>query len=201
MSLMLRKSCQEILDKYHIDDLHVSIDSRERLAIVSECGKPFMTIQGIHFNRQQPTSAEIEYATELLDNFLLTHIADISLYRKRKATYEKKGILKDPSSPFRITGRSCNDLREGTTFYKLELEIKTKYFTGQLDNDLKFSFIFNSKSINYSGITQVIANLKKVDFDKKLIVEGKKILNIWIADEKERVFIDKLRVKLSSCNI
>jgi hypothetical protein len=74
MSLILRKKCQTILDGNDVDFLHADIDPNGLfLRLVTECGKPIVTIHGVTFSRKSPTNAEVEYAVELLDAFMVKH--------------------------------------------------------------------------------------------------------------------------------
>lgn len=85
MSLMLRKQCQEILDNHGLNNFHVEISHSKHMAIVSECGKPLVHIQGITFSRTNPTKDEIEYAVELLGPFLIKYKNEIQEYLKELA--------------------------------------------------------------------------------------------------------------------
>lgn len=80
MSLMLRKSCQEALNKSSLSMFHADISSDKKLTIVSDCGNPLFTINGISFSKVNPSIAEIEFATELLNGYLLKHKSRINDY-------------------------------------------------------------------------------------------------------------------------
>jgi hypothetical protein len=79
---MLRKASQEILNRFDLDDYHAAIDNNKHMAVVGPCGKPLFHIYGITFNRASPTGAEIEYAVELLNEFLVKHRQTIKDYFK-----------------------------------------------------------------------------------------------------------------------
>ena len=100
MSLMLRKEGQVILDQHKIPNFHVGINQYNTLQIKSECGKPFVTIQGIQFTGKVPTPTEITYAVELLDGFLATHILLIQDYLAAKIAFatRKPPINPDPKT-------------------------------------------------------------------------------------------------------
>ena len=80
MSLMLRKSCQEALNKNSLSMFHADISSDKKLTIVSDCGNPLFTINGISFSKVNPSIAEIEFATELLNGYLIKHKTRINDY-------------------------------------------------------------------------------------------------------------------------
>jgi len=198
MSLMLRKSCQEVLDNYGISDLHASMDTYLKLSIVSECGKPFVTIQGVEFTRQIPTKLEIDYATELLDNFLATHIEDIATYRRRKAIFDRQPTKPDDGddAEFFLHGQSHGDYRSD-----LYVSWKTDSFTYQVNKKDKLHFHIVDGLTKETDITKMIAGMKKLKHDKKQVTAAKKFLKGWVKYDEERVFLVKLKSKLSSCNI
>ena len=73
MSLILRTTLQDHLNNYGLGDYHIRIDGNQNLSIAAECGKPFVTVQGIQFASGRPTKAEINAANDLLEEFILTH--------------------------------------------------------------------------------------------------------------------------------
>lgn len=84
MSLQLRQLCQPKLDGMGLSKYHVRIESRKyhtrNMLIVGECGKALTSISGIEFSRNNPVKAEIEYAVELLEAFLVKHGVDIKAF-------------------------------------------------------------------------------------------------------------------------
>lgn len=78
MSLMLRKKCQPLLDSAGLANYHIEINDYKNVDVTGPCGKTFFTISGITFTRTNPSNAEIDFAAELLDNFLDAHIVHIT---------------------------------------------------------------------------------------------------------------------------
>lgn len=71
MSLMLRKSCEQLLVEANLAEFHAGIDERSKyMMLYTPCGKRFAVVHGVVFSRLQPTKAEIEYATMLLADWL-----------------------------------------------------------------------------------------------------------------------------------
>lgn len=71
MALMLRKACQPILDDADLDCYHADIDDNSKhLCLYTPCGKHFAFVHGVRFGKIAPTIAEIEFATELLEQWL-----------------------------------------------------------------------------------------------------------------------------------
>ena len=192
---MLRKACQDVLDIYQVDDLHASIDYHLKLAIVSECGKPFVTIQGVEFNRQIPTKLEIEYAAELLDNFLATHISDISAYRKRKAIFDKLPTTPEEGE-FVLHGQS-----NGNHSADLSVSWESDTFSYIAYKSGKLTFNLKGSKVKDETITAVIARMKKLKHDPKQVTTAKAIIKKWKKYDEERLFLVNLKTKLSSCNI
>ena len=89
MSLTLRKECQEQLDNAGFQNYHVDIDGSRHLVIVSECGKPLVTVHGVRFSRTQPTGSEIDYAVELLGSFLIKHQGTLAEFINAKREMEE----------------------------------------------------------------------------------------------------------------
>lgn len=84
MSLQLRQLCQPKLDGMGLSKYHVRIENKKYhqrcMLIVGECGKTLTTISGIEFSRNNPVKAEIDYAAELLEAFLIKHGVDIKAF-------------------------------------------------------------------------------------------------------------------------
>lgn len=73
MSLILRQSCQPILDDNGFDNFHVEISNDLEMYIAGECGQPFCPVKGVKFSRRSPSTREVSYAAELLDAFMAKH--------------------------------------------------------------------------------------------------------------------------------
>lgn len=99
---MLRKACQDTLDKYGLSMYHTEIGdsgyrgSQKHLKIVGECGKELVTITGITFTRNEPKNAEIDYAVELFGDFMNMHGKLMQNYVTRaKALMRAKELATD----------------------------------------------------------------------------------------------------------
>lgn len=75
MSLILRQSCQSILDANGFWNFHVEINNDLEMYIAGECGQPFCPVKGVKFSRRSPSTREVQYAAELLDAFMAKHAA------------------------------------------------------------------------------------------------------------------------------
>lgn len=102
MSLILRKNCQEHLNSIGLTSFHVGINDNKKLVIYTTCGKPFITVWGISFNRVSPTKDEIEYASELFNNFLIRHQQEIEDYINAYDNFYGLPIVKQITDLFSI---------------------------------------------------------------------------------------------------
>lgn len=82
MSLVLRKKCQPVLDSAGLGNYHVAMSSNLNLLIAGECGQPLIVISGIAFSKKAPTNGEIDYAVELLQDFVDSHLPTIKAFNK-----------------------------------------------------------------------------------------------------------------------
>lgn len=80
MSLLLRQKTQEALNNIGLTSFHTQINNNKTLEIVTRCGKPFVTIQGIKFNKNSLSLAEIDFASELFTQFLEINKDKIETY-------------------------------------------------------------------------------------------------------------------------
>lgn len=89
MSILIRKQCQELLDANQIPFVHVEIRNKT-LTLVGQCGKPLVSISGIRFATNNPTKAEVAYATELFQSFLAQHATTIKTFIEAKKAFSEK---------------------------------------------------------------------------------------------------------------
>lgn len=90
MSLMLRKTCQVVLDDFGYTNLHAAINSSSKMLVLkTPCGKPFAVVHGVVFARLQPTNTEVEYAAELLAEWMTRNADKLEAYVDAKAFLEK----------------------------------------------------------------------------------------------------------------
>ena len=101
MSLIFRQLAQELLDSNDLPMLHADIHpQRYTVQISTECGKPLTELNGVQFSRRSPTMAEINYAVELLDAFLIKHGQTIR--DAIKVHFELKDLEEHP--PIKVIG-------------------------------------------------------------------------------------------------
>jgi len=83
MSLLIRKSCQPVLDAAGYPMFHCTTDNSRyepHLVIFTSCGKPFVEVHGVRFSRYKPVIAECESSGELLKQWLDRHLVDFEEY-------------------------------------------------------------------------------------------------------------------------
>jgi hypothetical protein len=75
MALMLRQECEEILKREGLGEYHVDIANGHQkvLTLFNPCGEVFVGVPGITFGSMKPTKAEVTYAHELLDRWLVAN--------------------------------------------------------------------------------------------------------------------------------
>lgn len=107
--LLLRKSCQEILDANGFSMLHVEIQNKY-MCIVGECGKNVVSISGISFASTRINSDERAYATQLFAKFITKYVDKI------KALINAKKALIDFKDKMTYLGDICKV--ESNVFYE-----------------------------------------------------------------------------------
>ena len=190
MSLMLRKACQPILDESNLQNYHTEIDndSGDRcLRIVGECGKPLMQINGINFSRAAPTKVEIEYATELLQAFLVKY--------KNKIDKYVTGLRKNGTEP------TDKDVKTYIGYGSIEVaytdsETVTVTIEIREDGGTKVDVRVNP---NDSLITLI--DLSNFKHNPKMLVKAKAFAKKLSAWNIESARLQGLQEKLSVCNI
>ena len=182
MSLILRKQCQEGLNKEGLSHYHIQIaEHGKHLQIVGECGKPLVEIFGIRFTKMSPAAGEIDYAAELFTEFLLTHGATIHQYVIKATAFQKLKEIKKTNAPFGIEEETNYD-------NKIHEHVLTGYTISINDGIMQFSyrtdkkggrFTFKSGTVrssvkaNPEGVTDYIAN-------KTLLIAAKKYIKEFI---------------------
>lgn len=197
MSLLLRQAGQTILDQYKIPNFHVGINSDNKMTIQSECGKPFVTIQGIQFNRSIPSAQEITFAVELLDGYMATHIQTIQAYLKAQTTFQKK---KRPATDKRFG--IAIDFNHYTKSSHKPSHYQIIIYRDDILN-IKHS-ITNKKVKTTIQIHSNKTSLQKITnykTDKKLQKEALTYLKAHHKYHKEKYDLEELKQKLSVCNI
>lgn len=201
MSIMLRKACQDTLEQFGLGSYHVDLNSAKSLSIVAECGKPLVSIHGIRFNRTIPNAEEIEYAAELLDNFMGTHNNLLQDYLKKEATLKK---YKLPDSDV-YAADVGNEYVRGAGHSKVGT---VEYSEGFFDHKLTYHF---EKDGKYTFKTTIdddalddkfsIESLTKAKCDKKLFNDAKKYLGKYIEKDSMEDELSSLLAEVNECDI
>ena len=191
MSLLLRKKSQEVLDQFKLSNFHTAICEHTKfLKIVSECGKPFITIVGIKFNKITPSNAEIDYAAELLISFLNAHIVEIETYLILLAAFKKKPEVKSNINGFKIIKSVVNKENYFRLFYcddifncmySLSEDIITaSTITVNNNNEIKTEELINFKfnMTRFKEAKQHLLNYKKYIEEKENIQKIKDTLSV-----------------------
>ena len=203
MSLILRKQCQDSLDKYGLDIYHVRIDERgKHLKIVGECGKPLVEVFGIRFTKITPSMGEIDYAEELFTEFLATHGKTIQEYIAKAKSFNKLKEIIAQTGPFDIDDSTTYNAKKGIheiTSYTLTINdgmMQFNYRTDKKGNRITFksSNIRGNASATPEKATAFIA-------DPALLVAGKKHIKAYINYTNQESDMEKLKEKLSKCDV
>jgi hypothetical protein len=81
MALMLRKACQPILSEHDLDAYHADLCASSKLfKLYTPCGKTFAIVTGVLFSSLRPTNDEIDFAVELLGDWLIRNQMQIDDY-------------------------------------------------------------------------------------------------------------------------
>jgi hypothetical protein len=138
MSLILRKLAQEKLDAAGFPNIYADINNSLYMQLSTECGRPIAQINGVSFSRKAPTNAEIDYAVELLEAFLVKHKTTMDTAINLEHKY------KDLENPPEIPGVEA-DQRYGKLRVKIYINEDTYvtindsgivYFDNQLTVDI-----------------------------------------------------------------
>ena len=194
MSLMLRKKCEDILNDTFLENFHVDIDPDTRyLRIVSECGKPLVTISGIVFSRTTPTNAEIEYCADLLEVFITKHRKELlSVIELQKKVKNANNLVnKYPQYEFNTT--SSYSEAPSMLLYIDSIFVIRIYS----NNKIKISVDNKQEEISKDIIKEVLEGT--IDRKQVKVVQG--IMEEWIQQDKERQELHKAIRLLSICEI
>ena len=188
MSLLLRKACQEHLDAMGLTSFHTGITEQKRLAIYTTCGKPFITIWGVSFNRTSPTNAEIEFASELFAQFLIRHQTAIEDYID---AYDKFHSLTPVES--KTAGISIRVYGDHVYAYFTSNVYKLKYNVKRSSGNSELSIEGTLSREPSKLIGQAI---RKDDCDAAL-----RYLAKYITYDKQHTDLQDLESNLSKCDI
>lgn len=190
--LLLRKSCQEILDANGLSMLHVEIQNKY-MCIVGECGKNVVSISGISFSSTRMNSNERAYATQLFAKFITKYIDKLKELIKLRANI--KNITK-PIAPEFGTVSSENPYIAGK-------------YTGR-ENILVCKVQLKDMELEFTAKKRTIRLHDYVPYEMLDYLEGilspyiKKAVDFIIAlDEYEKLeeAIKEVEKDIQSCNI
>jgi len=200
MSLLLRKACQDILEQFGLGAYHVDLNSSKSLSIVAECGKPLVSIHGIRFNRVIPNQVEIDFAAELLDNFMGTHNNLLQDYLKKEAAFKK----------FKLPDSEVYEAEVGNSHVRHKGYVKTgtvSYDEGIFNHVLTY-FFEEDKHVLKTSINEdklednfSIDSLTKAKCDKPLFTGAKKYLGKWLEKDTMEDELSNLLNQVNQCDI
>ncbi len=196
MSLMLRKKAQVVLDKFNMQNFHVTIgDDPKNLKIVTECGKPMADIHGIVFNRMSPTPDEVAYSVELLEDFLTTHKVQFDAYMKAKIALGKltEVTMKDGDRHIWIDHHYSNE-KPDTVFCIYQ----DGFLSVRLDSKGDVNKVWIREGTHHD------VSLKDVDnftTDPKKLISARKYNKDWDTYTKTEKKVNDMLQELSTCDI
>lgn len=201
MSLLLRKASQDVLNQADLHEYHTDIIHKV-LHIVCECGKPFIIIPGITFNRPNPTKVEIEYAVELLENFLVDNAKAISKYMLLERNFQKIPPPKIPKG-VELSAGTNSYYQFGKESYYFILRYTDSMFKVRLD---KGNLL---KSSDPKAITQDISfknntTLKELSIFKAnftLQEQYEQLLNEYADYKAKERKLQYMKSNLTSCEV
>ncbi len=184
MSLILRKECQTPLDTYGLAEYHVRINDNKQLTIVGPCGKPLFSISGIIFSRVTPTLAEIEYAKELLQEFLI------------KFKQEILDVIKAKSDLFKVQS-SMTELPDNFEKSYANSKYITYYSSNEMLRYYPKDNSFMYRIPDYTDISDIVLIYKVTKIKKQL----KDLMTQWEVEcNAEDKYSDALSI-LTTCTI
>lgn len=197
MSLMLRKACQEILDTNVLQNYHVDINvDTKQLDIVGECGRILVSIAGIKFVKLQPSRAEIEYAVELLNAFLVAHSSRIYTYLEALGKFNKKPVMERDTDKYKITNNGLPV--KGIIGYRILY--KDDFFLYTLDNASTNAPVLTT--IRNSNLSiDALRALSHWNFDFQAFKDAKAYLKKYTAYANEERKLKNQLLELSVCDI
>jgi len=193
MSLMLRKTCEECLYKAGLESFHVQINTDNKyLEIVTECGKPFVSVSGITFARLTPTIAEIDYAEELLTAFIIKHkiAIDRVILKSKKINNQIDLVDVYPKFSFEVNGHYSKVPR--SVSYKDDIF----FVRVHRDNKIKISICNEDKTSD-----KLMSDIELFTFNKNLHLQAIELLAKWVKQYKEEQELDVLKNELATCEI
>jgi len=195
MSLILRRDCQQLLNDNSMSSAHVAIDTSEKvLVIAGECGKPIVIVHGISFTRLPPTLAEIAYAKDLLEKFLVKYSAAIQKYMVAKTVFNTWDVYNKVSDDGTFTINCINNY----------IAFSDRKYSITWDDGL-FTIIYNNKNklyeINVRNDIEKLISLDTFKYNREKAKEAINYLDEYIFYIKEEERLRGMLAKLSQCDI
>lgn len=196
MSLMLRKAAQPILDSANLDPYHIEInESNKHMELKTPCGKPFATVHGVVFSRMHPTNAEIEFAIELLQEWVNRNQQDFDRYHDALETVQK---LENKTAEKTIGAFKCEFKKD----YDYINEKKVWQYFARLENENLICFL-NSKnhisSIQVRGTYSVPVDVNKIFPSATEAKDALKFLFHHIKLQEAKGIVESIHEDLNSC--
>ena len=188
MSLILRKTCQPMLDDNGLGNFHVDISREKTLAIVGECGQPFVYVTGVSFHKFQPTRVEIDYAAELLDAFLVKHLSKMKRYLKKKAEFALMESPKSETKEYNIViggyGYKGPRITYTDSCFRVGINLKREL-----------------ESIEVVSRKVMLSEVESYSFDEKKADKMVNKLSEYIEYRNTKNTLEELKSDLSKCDI
>jgi len=190
MSLILRKECQDVLDNFSLNNYHVAISDNKSLRVVGECGKPLFSVRGIVFSRNTPSAKEIEYAVELLEDFLGTHILIINEMMEAQEKLADHPVPDDQDGMFSAAkGESVKISREGI---EITIKLDTK------DESVTLRVAGGYGNLSRSSMKELKQELTNI---QKLYKPAREYLQQTLEHSQASSELYSLQAKLNTCDI
>lgn len=191
-ALLLRKSCQPLLDKLGLSTYYAVINEQYSnicLKIVSVCGKDLFKVENIKFRNGHPAKGDVLIAMELFEEFINTHMETIEAYVKatRKLASTPQVVCID--TPFRVT--------------KSTIKTKPQILVSWFDKNTKekLSYAVPSKLFDYTcnelKLADIGALVKNKTVRAELVVQAK----IAKAFYKAETDVAEALTALTACEI
>ena len=187
MSLLLRQRTQEALNNIGLTSFHTQINNNKTLEIVTRCGKPFITIFGIKFNKSQLTNQEIEFASELFEQFLNINKTKIEAYISAYTHFHSLDVIESVFDNLSCKYYSNNNIK----IWQVTIQSKNFYNIYLLNNT------FEIRSKCFSDSIEELTELMSQENKDRAI----NYLHQYILYEDERQQLEDIANELAKCDI
>lgn len=194
MSLMLRKKCEEVLNNTYLENFHADIHQDTKvLQLVSECGKPLVSVNGITFSRNAPTNAEIEYCSELLTIFINKHRADIEKVLTLQKQIKNFPDLRKQYPEYTFITKNSYVKNPSSITYTDTIYFIRVYIKGDIEIEIDKQVARKSRNI--------IKDVLDGDIDKGLAQKVRIVALQWMKQYKTQLELNAAITHLSTCEI